>query len=143
MPDAPAETNQPDGSASQETARTLSPSLERATSLKRTLQPEEASDTHIAARMPRSVIDEVEAWAAKNATSRSDALRRLVEIGLKAKQARGSSDQQKRRAKEMAGEAIDANSDDDAHADDQARRKRRLIKGPEEFRDLRIDRKAK
>jgi hypothetical protein len=35
--------------------------------------------------MPASLIVEVETWAAANDTSRSDAFRRLVELGLKAK----------------------------------------------------------
>jgi metal-responsive CopG/Arc/MetJ family transcriptional regulator len=35
--------------------------------------------------MPSSLIAEVEAWAAANDTSRSEAIRQLVEIGLKAK----------------------------------------------------------
>jgi hypothetical protein len=151
-------------------SKKLPPGLERAALIKRTRQLETASnmslwlasaglqatkkakapsrpigdrDAQVAARMPPDLIDAVEAWAAKNDTSRSGAFRQLVELGLKAKQPGGYSDQQKQRAKEMAGEAIDANSDDKAHADDQARRKRRLIKGPEEFRDLRIDRKLK
>jgi hypothetical protein len=42
-------------------------------------------DPHVAARMPPELIAEVEAWATANDTSRSDAFRRLVEIGLKAK----------------------------------------------------------
>jgi hypothetical protein len=39
----------------------------------------------MAARMPASMIAEVEAWAVANDTSRSDAIRRLVELGLRAK----------------------------------------------------------
>jgi Ribbon-helix-helix protein, copG family len=35
--------------------------------------------------MPTPLIDEVEAWAAANDTTRSEAIRRLVELGLKAK----------------------------------------------------------
>jgi hypothetical protein len=35
--------------------------------------------------MPPTLIAEVEAWAVTNDTSRSDAFRRLVELGLKAK----------------------------------------------------------
>jgi hypothetical protein len=35
--------------------------------------------------MPPTLIAAVEAWAAANDTSRSDAFRRLVEIGLKVK----------------------------------------------------------
>lgn len=39
----------------------------------------------VAARLPQGLIDEVEAWATHEKTSRSDAIRRLVELGLKAK----------------------------------------------------------
>jgi hypothetical protein len=35
--------------------------------------------------MPSALIAEVEAWAEANDTSRSDAFRRLVELGLKVK----------------------------------------------------------
>jgi hypothetical protein len=42
-------------------------------------------DPHIAARMPQTLIDQVEAWASANDASRSEAFRRLVELGLKAK----------------------------------------------------------
>jgi hypothetical protein len=35
--------------------------------------------------MPAALIADVDAWAVANETSRSDAFRRLVEIGLKAK----------------------------------------------------------
>ncbi len=47
---------------------------------------------------------------------------------------------QKLRAREMASVAIDRLADTTAHADDRASRKRRLLKGPEEFSDLRVDR---
>ncbi|WP_249167159.1 hypothetical protein [Bradyrhizobium sp. JYMT SZCCT0428] len=42
-------------------------------------------DPHIAARMPPALIAAVEAWAETNKTSRSDAFRRLVELGLTVK----------------------------------------------------------
>jgi hypothetical protein len=41
-------------------------------------------DPHVAARMSPALIAEVEAWATMNDTSRSEAIRRLVELGLKA-----------------------------------------------------------
>jgi hypothetical protein len=52
---------------------------------KRRGRPATGKDPHIAARMPAQLIADVEAWAAANDTSRSDAFRRLVELGLKAK----------------------------------------------------------
>jgi hypothetical protein len=48
-------------------------------------RPGTGKDPHMAARMPPQLIAQVEAWAAAYDTSRSDAFRRLVELGLKAK----------------------------------------------------------
>ena len=96
------------------------------------------------AELRRSIED----WAAKqdDQPGRSEAIRRLVELGLTVKpkaRSRGG-EQQKERAREMAGKALDRMSDTTAPADAQAGRKRRLLKGPEEFRDTRGDRpKAK
>ena len=75
--------------------------------------------------------------------SLSEAIRRLVELGLTVKSTGRHSDTQKQRAREMAGKTIDGMNDAADHADDQASRKRRLIKGPEEFRGTRVDRKTK
>jgi hypothetical protein len=71
----------------------------------------------------------------------SEATRRLVELGLTVKtKGRQSNEAQRRRAREMAGSTIDAMTDATAHAEEQASRKRRLLKGPEEFRNARVDR---
>jgi hypothetical protein len=50
----------------------------------------------------------------------------------------------KRRTKaaEMAGQAIDQKADQSATAEERESRKRRLLKGPAEFRELRRDRPA-
>jgi hypothetical protein len=52
---------------------------------KRRGRPATGKDPHVAARMPAELIARIEAWAEANDTSRSDAFRRLVEIGLGAK----------------------------------------------------------
>jgi hypothetical protein len=39
----------------------------------------------ITGRMPSGLIGQIEAWASANDTTRSEAIRRLVELGLKAK----------------------------------------------------------
>jgi hypothetical protein len=44
-----------------------------------------------------------------------------------------------RRAAEMAGHEIDHLGDHAATGEERAKRKRRLIKGPQEFRDMRGD----
>ena len=51
-----------------------------------------------------------------------------------------SKEGQKKRAREMAGTVIDDMTDTAASPDDQAGCKRRLLKGPEEFRNVRVDR---
>jgi len=44
-----------------------------------------------------------------------------------------------RKAADMAGDIIDQHADLSASSEEQASRKRRLLKGPKEFRDLRRD----
>ncbi|WP_375776021.1 hypothetical protein ACE103_30200 [Bradyrhizobium sp. ma5] len=49
----------------------------------------------------------------------------------------------KQRARELASNAIDKVTDPRASPDDQASRKRKLIKGPEELQKVRRDRNRK
>jgi hypothetical protein len=77
--------------------------------------------------------------ATANGTVRSEAIRRLVELGLTV----GPKPKQPpvpraARAKELASKAIDSLTVE-APDDEKASRKRRLIKGPEEFRGDRVD----
>jgi hypothetical protein len=72
---------------------------------------------------------------------RPEAIRRLVELGLTVKVTRKKSAIQRRRANEMAASQIDNMTDKAAAEGDQASRKRRLLKGPEEFQNVRQDRK--
>jgi hypothetical protein len=46
-------------------------------------RPATGSDPIVQIRMPAGLIEQVEAWARYEKTSRSDAVRRLVEMGLK------------------------------------------------------------
>lgn len=106
-------------------------------------RPATGRDPVTALRLPAALTKSVEAWASQqeNKPNRSEALRRLVELGLTVKgTARQSSSSQKVRAKEMAGIAIDKLTDPGASPDDQAVRKRRLLQGPSAFRETRLDR---
>jgi hypothetical protein len=49
---------------------------------------------------------------------------------------------QRKRSAEMASEAIDRSADSSASSEDRKIRKRRLLKGPEEFRSFRRDRSS-
>ena len=48
-------------------------------------------DPHVSIRMPQALIEEADAWAAAGNVGRSEALRRLVELGLKAKAAKSGA----------------------------------------------------
>ena len=48
-------------------------------------RPPTGKDPQIVARMPAISIASVDAWAVANGITRSEAIRRLVELGLKAK----------------------------------------------------------
>ena len=69
-----------------------------------------------------------------------EAFRRLVEIGLTVK-VRPSQPSRARaeRANEMAAKTIDGLIDAGASTEEVTNRKRRLLKGPEEFREVRVD----
>ena len=77
--------------------------------------------------------------------SLSEAIRRLVELGLTVKtRPKQSAPARAERAKALAGKVIDSFSTAGTDVEETASRKRRLLKGPEEFRDIRVDRlKAK
>ena len=94
--------------------------------------------TRTPATLPATLMAEVEAWATANDATCSDAIRRLLELGLTA----GVKPTQLNatRAKELAGKVIDDLADGAASVGDRASRKRRLLKGPEEFREARVDR---
>ena len=88
--------------------------------------------------MPAALMAEVEAWATANHVNRSDAICRLVELGLMAKVK--PTQVNATRAKQLAATVIDNLADSAASAGDRASRKSRLLKGPEEFREARVDR---
>jgi hypothetical protein len=107
---------------------------------KRRGRPATGKDPHIAARMPPRLIAEVEAWASSNSTTRSDAFRRLVEIGLTVKtKSKQPSAALADRAKELATKAVEKMIDPSVPPEERAQRRRRLTKGPPEFRGNRRD----
>jgi metal-responsive CopG/Arc/MetJ family transcriptional regulator len=53
---------------------------------KRRGRPATGKDPQVVVRMPSALIAEADAWGAANDATRSEAIRRLVEIGLKAKE---------------------------------------------------------
>jgi hypothetical protein len=102
----------------------------------------------IGVRLLDNPLAALDGWIAKQkepGLSRPEAIRRLVEIGLAgAKKFAAPSQQTRAKAKKFAAEQIDRMGNSTATAEEQASRKQRLLKGPEEFREARVDRpKAK
>jgi hypothetical protein len=71
---------------------------------------------------------------------RSEAIRRLVALGLEVlPSAPKRSKKAAAKASELAGSTIDWLSDKSAPPEERAKRKRRLVKGAAEFREMRTD----
>jgi hypothetical protein len=93
-------------------------------------------------RMPKELTAAVEDWAARQADhpARSEAFRRLVDLGLATSVLSvPPSPKTHVQAATFASKVIDSQTDQSAPVEEQQRRKRRLLKGPKEFRDIRED----
>ena len=115
---------------------------------KRAGRPATGQDPVTAIRLSEELRATVDKWAAKqdDTPGRSEAIRRLVELGLTVKTPATpvSKPDRRLRAAELAAKAIDKIADPAAPPEERAQRQRRLTKGPEEFREVRVDRpKAK
>jgi hypothetical protein len=69
-----------------------------------------------------------------------EAIRRLVELGLTVKPRSAPTERQRVALADLASKAIDSLTAETPDSNEKASRKRRLIKGPEEFREVRVDR---
>jgi hypothetical protein len=110
---------------------------------KRRGRPATGRDPVTAIRLSAELRAAVDQWAAKQADApgRSEAIRRLVELGLTVKApARPVAKPGRRtRAKELAKGAIEKMADPAASSEERTQRQRRLTNGPEEFREVRGD----
>ena len=107
----------------------------------------------MAIRFPTKLRGAIVKWAEdqQDTPQIPEAVRRLVKRGLASDQQksasgsskRKSSSNQRTRASEMAGKAIDSMIDESTTTEDKVYRKRRLIKGPDEFQTLRADRQKR
>jgi hypothetical protein len=86
----------------------------------------------------------VDAWVAgqkETGMSRPEAIRRLVGLAIsRAKPNRVERSATSSQPAKLAGDQLDRMSDKSASAEEQEIRKRRLLKGPIEFREFRKDR---
>ena len=105
----------------------------------------------IALRLPNGLVDQIDEWGAERGMTRSASLRRWIENGaterwkppkLNAMAVKLTSHAKTRaQAAAMAAETIDRHTDQSAAPEEQASRKRKLLKGPKEFREIRKDHK--
>jgi hypothetical protein len=105
-------------------------------------RPATGRDPVSAVRLPAELTAAVDQWGENHEANRSEAIRRLVEIGLRVKTPAPpvSKPGRRSRARELAAEAIDKMADPAASTEERDERRHRLTKGPEEFRDARVDR---
>jgi hypothetical protein len=90
-------------------------------------------------RLSSELRERVDAWGAKqrDKPARPEAILRLVELGLETTHRSESLTSRAEKASEMAAQEIDRLTDPSATDEERQLRKRRLIKGPKEFRDIR------
>src|SRR6478752_7922516 len=110
---------------------------------KRRGRPATGRDPVSAVRLPVELTAEVDKWAERHEASRSEAIRRLVELGLTMETKSAPSERQRAALADLASRAIDSLTVGTADSHEKASRKRRLLKGPEEFRDVRVDKPGK
>jgi hypothetical protein len=103
--------------------------------------------TLIGVRWNKAQLAAIDQWrrGQQDVPTRPDAIRHLVELAVTSATAtRQLSKGAKRKAAEMAESEIDRLVPDQlASGEEQAQRKRRLVKGPREFRDIRGDQPKK
>jgi hypothetical protein len=97
----------------------------------------------IGTRWPPGIVRLVDEWRRDqdDLPGRPEAIRRLVELGLTIKTTTRpvSKSGRRLRAQELAINAIEKMIDPSAPPEERAQRRRRLTKGPTEFREDRVD----
>jgi Arc/MetJ-type ribon-helix-helix transcriptional regulator len=102
-------------------------------------RPATGRDPAITVRLPVALVSAIDRWGAKNSFGRSEAIRKLLEQAPALSQIKPTNERKARKAAAMAGRAVEAMGNQSVPAEEQARRKRTLIRGPKEFRDIRED----
>jgi hypothetical protein len=89
-----------------------------------------------AVRLPADLTKEIDRWSEQDNCSRSEGIRRLIELGLTVSQGRRSASMsQSARAASLAGEQLDRMEDAGASIEERATRKHKLLNGPRASRE--------
>jgi hypothetical protein len=104
-----------------------------------------ATGTLVGVRLQDDELKAIDSWARKQEppVTRPYAIRCLVELGLSVKTKSAPSERQRADLADLASKAIDSVTVSTADTDEKAGRKRSLLTGPEEFREVRVDRPGK
>jgi hypothetical protein len=102
-------------------------------------RPTSARDAISAVKMSEELTGKIDAWAEAHGMARSDAICRLVELGLSAEQAPVAAPAEPLDLEDLAVKQISQLLDPSIPVDERERRIRRLIEGPPEFTAERID----
>ena len=95
-----------------------------------------------AVKLPAVLTGHIDAWARAHVVNRSEAIRQLIELGLKSEttvSTRQVSRDDAAAVEELAVRQLDQFIDPDTSPEERSRRIHRLTEGPPEFVDLRID----
>jgi hypothetical protein len=106
------------------------------------IRPSAGREAISAVKMSEKLTDEVDAWAEAHETVRSDAIRRLIELGLNVTPpvaCRGAAELDPAAIEDLAVKQIDRLLDPALPTEERERRIRRLTEGPPEFSDERLD----
>ncbi len=109
-------------------------------------RPATGHDASTSIRLSADQRVRIDAWAATQPDSppRSTAIRRLIDLGLSRSPKRGRlSHAARAQASAMAAEVVDQLNDASAPEEERQKRKRKLIHGPREFREMRQDQHRK
>ena len=96
----------------------------------------------IGVRILPPLLKELDAWIGRQepSLSRPEAIRRFLERGLARSSDRPAAGKRKaQKASDLADRAVEQIVDKSMPPEEQQRRKRALIKGPKEFREIRED----
>ena len=99
----------------------------------------------IGMRWHASVLEKIDEWRHRqnDAPSRTEAIRRLVELALAGVPPKARSPKARSKALALAEEQIEKLIDPSAPDEERQQRKRRLLKGPREFREMRDEMRSK
>jgi hypothetical protein len=92
------------------------------------------------------VLEKIDDWRHRqnDSPSRAEAIRRLVGLALAGSQPpKARSAKARSKALDLAGAQIDKLSDPSASSEERQQRKRQLLKGPREFREMRDEIRSK